>query len=193
MKYLIYFILFIVSAFLSGCGVMHPHTQNYPQHSVIYKNYSPTKISSFNLNVNCTKAVITQLKSEFTRSYCSMLENNIKSFILAQNPSWRYDDSSSDINVKVDLELLHGGDVNGRFFFPGTNGPSAKTYLYATVTDNNGILAERRIFEYTKSINIFFDKFSNEETMKEDAISISEKVSDFVTNPSEYGSRYAIN
>jgi len=192
MKYLIYFIFLLSLGTLSGCGsgFANPQVQKYPKFSSIHENYSAEQIQSFKLTVNCSSAEVSSLNEEFLRNYCPMLEKNINSFIHAHNPSWQYTMESPELEVYVDLEVLHGGDYDGRFFFPGSSGSAARTFLYVTISEGERILAERRIFEYTAFINIFFDKFSNEATIKQDAVSISEKISDFVSNPSEYGTRY---
>ncbi|MCU7834169.1 MAG: hypothetical protein KZQ83_02860 [gamma proteobacterium symbiont of Taylorina sp.] len=193
MKYLNYFILLIISAALSGCGsgFADPQVQNYPKFSAVHEKYSSEQINSFKLEMNCSDAIISGLEKEFADNYCPMLKKDIKSFIQAHNPAWKYETESYDIAVSINLEILHGGDFDGRFFFPGNSGSAARTFLYASVSNNNTILAERRIFEYTAFINPLFDKFSNEETIRQDAVSISEKISDFVSNPAQYGSRYA--
>jgi len=193
MKYISYFILFINFAVLSGCGAgfADPQVQAFPEFSAVHERYSADQIHSYKLVMNCSDAKISGLKKEFADNYCTMLEKNIKSFVQAHHPSWQYETESYDIVININLEVLHGGDFDGRFFFPGNSGSAARTLVFASVSNNKTLLAERRIFEYTAFINPLFDKFSNEETIRQDAVSISEKISDFVSKPAEYGSRYA--
>lgn len=115
MKYIIYFILLISLAALSGCGsgFANPQVQKYPQFSSIHKKYNSEQVSSFKLNVNCSSAEISGLNEEFIRNYCPMLEKDIRSFIHAHNPTWQDAAEASDIEIFVEFEVLHGSDYDG--------------------------------------------------------------------------------
>jgi hypothetical protein len=166
--------------FLMGC------TATLPPKVEISGSYSLQGLKSYALKLNCEKANIDpSFKKSFASSYCQMLEGSIKLSLQKTNPEFQYTNTSSELDINVTLEELHGGSAAARFWIGFGAGRTVST-VYVKVLKGQELIAEGRITETTTLTNLMTGTYSNEDALMQDVPLVARKIAEFVNDPVKF-------
>lgn len=173
-------IIFITILFLIGC------TATLPQKAEISRSYSLQGLKSYALKLNSEKTNIDpSFSKSFASAYCQMLEGSIKLSLQKTNPEFQYTNTSSDLNIDVTIEELHGGSAAARFWI-GFGAGRAVSTVYVRVLKGQELLAEGRITETTTMTNLITGNYSNEDALMQDVPPLAGKIAAFVNDPLKF-------
>ena len=170
--------------FLIGCMATLPPKME------INSSYSLQGLKSYALKLNCENVKIDpSFNPSFASSYCQMLEGSIKLTLQKTNPEFQYTNASSDLNIDVTLEELHGGSAAARFWIGFGAGRSVST-VYVKVLKGRELIAEGRITETTTLTNVMSGNYSNEDAVMQDVPLVARKIAGFVSDPVKFKKEY---
>jgi hypothetical protein len=172
-------ILAFIVLILSAC---RPSIEEVSQ---IDPSYSIADVTSFMLTLDCGDAEMTELKEDFLKTYCDLLQTNITEKIQNQHPQWEVVDENADLFIEASLEQLYGGNEALRLF-PSFQAGRTMLTIQFLVYKNELLIAERRLTENTSRIHFEDKQYTNEDAITADSLTMAGYVSDYIDNPKKF-------
>jgi hypothetical protein len=98
---------------------------------------------------------------------------------------YKISESAADMDIKITLEQMLGGNAAARFLVGLGAGRSVIT-TYVDIVRDGRIIAEGRLVETSTMPNIVGNAWANEELIRQDIGIIAGKIADFVVNPRDF-------
>ena len=167
-----------MAVMLAGCASTLP-----PKVSV-GNDFKTTGVKTISVKIDCTDTKTDDINPASVPDYRKMLIAATKASI-REKTGYKIVENATDVDIKITLEQMVGGNAAARFLVGLGAGRSIIT-TYVDVVRNGKIIAEGRLIETSTIPNIVGSAWTKEELIKQDIGIIAGKIADFVADPRNF-------